>query len=75
MLTVTLSRRLLQAIGMLLVGTLVACSEPKESQPEAVSAAPPQTETQRLNVWLDEQYAEQLEASPMTKTSLGDKTD
>lgn len=73
--TVTLSRRLLQAIGMLLVGTLVACSEPKESQPEAVSAAPPQTETQRLNVWLDEQYAEQLEASPMTKTSLGDKTD
>ena len=72
---VTLSRRLLQAIGMLLVGTLVACSEPKESQPEAVSAAPPQTETQRLNVWLDEQYAEQLEASPMTKTSLGDKTD
>ena len=74
MLTVTLSRRLLQAIGMLLVGTLVACSELTESQPEAVSAAP-QTETQRLNVWLDEQYAEQLEASPMTKTSLGDKTD
>ena len=73
--TVTLSRRLLQAIGMLLVGTLVACSEPTESQPEAVSAAPQQTETQRLNVWLDEQYAEQLEASPMTKTSLGDKTD
>lgn len=72
---VTLSRRLLQAIGMLLVGTLVACSEPTESQPEAVSAAPQQTETQRLNVWLDEQYAEQLEASPMTKTSLGDKTD
>lgn len=72
--TVTLSRRLLQAIGMLLVGTLVACSELTESQPEAVSAAP-QTETQRLNVWLDEQYAEQLEASPMTKTSLGDKTD
>jgi len=73
--TVTLSRRLLQAIGMLLVGTLVACSEPTESQSEAVSAAPQQTETQRLNVWLDEQYAEQLEASPMTKTSLGDKTD
>jgi len=73
--TVTLSRRLLQAIGMLLVGTLVACSEPTESQSEAVSAAPRQTETQRLNVWLDEQYAEQLEASPMTKTSLGDKTD
>jgi uncharacterized protein (DUF885 family) len=72
---VTLSRRLLQAIGMLLVGTLVACSEPTESQPEAVFAAPQQTETQRLNVWLDEQYAEQLEASPMTKTSLGDKTD
>jgi uncharacterized protein (DUF885 family) len=28
-----------------------------------------------LNAWLDEQYAEQLETSPMTKTALGDKTD
>jgi uncharacterized protein (DUF885 family) len=28
-----------------------------------------------LNAWFDEQYAEQLETSPMTKTALGDKTD
>src|SRR6056300_1197349 len=74
--TAALRLRLLQAIGMLLVGTLVACSEPTESQSEeAISTASQQTETQRLNVWLDEQYAEQLKASPMTKTSLGDKTD
>ncbi|MDA0805891.1 MAG: DUF885 domain-containing protein [Proteobacteria bacterium] len=74
--TASLSLRLLQAIGLLLVGTLVACSEPTASQSEeAVSAASQQTETQRLNTWLDEQYAEQLETRPMTKTSLGDKTD
>jgi len=74
--TAALRLRLLQAIGMLLVGTLVACSEPTESQSEAaISTASQQTETQRLNAWLDEQYAEQLETSPMTKTALGDKTD
>ncbi len=33
------------------------------------------TETVRLNDWLDEQYAEQLEFSPQTKTRLGDKSD
>ena len=74
--TAALRLRLLQAMGMLLVGTLVACSEPTESQSEAaISTASQQTETQRLNAWLDEQYAEQLETSPMTKTALGDKTD
>ena len=74
--TASLRLRLLQAIGLLLVGTLVACSEPTVSQSEeAVSAASQQTETQLLNTWLDEQYAEQLETRPMTKTSLGDKTD
>ena len=74
--TASLRLRLLQAIGLLLVGTLVACSEPTASQSEeAVSAASQQTETQLLNTWLDEQYAEQLETRPMTKTSLGDKTD
>jgi len=74
--TASLRLRLLQAIGMLLVGALVACSEPTESQSEAaISTASQQTETQRLNAWLDEQYAEQLETSPMTKTALGDKTD
>ena len=74
--TASLRLRLLQAIVLLFVGTLVACSEPTASQSEeAVSAASQQTETQLLNTWLDEQYAEQLETRPMTKTSLGDKTD
>ena len=74
--TASLRLRLLQAIGLLFVGTLVACSEPTASESEeAVSAASQQTETQLLNTWLDEQYAEQLETRPMTKTSLGDKTD
>ncbi len=74
--TASLRLRLLQAIGLLFVGTLVACSEPTAIQSEeAVSAASQQTETQLLNTWLDEQYAEQLETRPMTKTSLGDKTD
>ena len=74
--TASLRLRLLQAIGLLFVGTLVACSEPTASKSEeAVSAASQQTETQLLNTWLDEQYAEQLETRPMTKTSLGDKTD
>ena len=34
-----------------------------------------QTETDRLNVWLDEQYEQQLDFSPQTRSVLGDKTD
>ncbi|HCA37774.1 MAG TPA: DUF885 domain-containing protein, partial [Gammaproteobacteria bacterium] len=33
------------------------------------------SETERLNSWLDEQYEEQLEFSPQTRSVLGDKTD
>lgn len=51
---------------------LVACSEPVQQENGVVTS---QTETQRLNAWLDEEYAEQLESSPMTKTRLGDKSD
>ena len=32
-------------------------------------------ESARLNIWFDEQYAEQLDFSPQTKTRLGDKSD
>ncbi len=32
-------------------------------------------ETARLNEWFDEQYVEQLDFSPQTKTRLGDKSD
>jgi uncharacterized protein (DUF885 family) len=33
------------------------------------------SESERLTVWLDEQFAEQLDFSPQWKTRLGDKTD
>lgn len=60
---------------------LAACSEPETAQPtelldsanEAIDRVA--EETARLNAWFDEQYAEQLEFSPQTKTRLGDKTD
>lgn len=32
-------------------------------------------ETARLNIWFDEEFAEQLDFSPQFKTRLGDKTD
>ena len=48
---------------------------PTNQQSEAVVVVATQSETQSLNAWLDEQYAEQLETSPMTKTRLGDKSD
>lgn len=65
--------------------TLAACDSPAPSAP--LSEVPPapempvvtidaaQQETERLNAWLDEQYEEQLNFSPMTRTQLGDKTD
>ncbi|NQV68538.1 MAG: DUF885 domain-containing protein [Pseudohongiella sp.] len=59
---------------------LVACSE--QSPPTELGnnlAASEQSviaaETARLNSWLDEQFAEQLNFSPEFKTQLGDKTD
>ena len=64
---------------------LAACSEQEaiqESVAETVNADATQiqsdtaiTETVRLNDWFDEQYAEQLDFSPQTKTRLGDKSD
>ena len=64
---------------------LVACSEQEaiqESVAETVNADATQiqsdtaiTETVRLNDWFDEQYVEQLDFSPQTKTRLGDKSD
>ena len=63
---------------------LAACSEQEaiqESVAETVNADATQiqsdtavTETVRLNDWFDEQYAEQLDFSPQTKTRLGDKS-
>ncbi|MGY8784337.1 MAG: DUF885 domain-containing protein [Pseudomonadales bacterium] len=44
-----------------------------EIQSEAIDSVA--SETVRLNSWFDEQYAEQLDFSPQTKTRLGDKSD
>lgn len=59
---------------------LAACSEPETVQQSAVAAGSDvvdrvAAETVRLNAWFDEQYAEQLDFSPQTKTRLGDKSD
>lgn len=61
-----------------------ACGEPQSLQsPSPVEAMETAgdavdrvaAETARLNAWFDEQYAEQLDFSPQTKTRLGDKSD
>lgn len=55
---------------------LTACSESETSPPPAAAQPDPvASETARLNAWFDEQYAEQLDFSPQTKTRLGDKSD
>ena len=71
----TLINRFARGAAVVLLGVLAACSEPTNQQSEAVVVVATQSETQSLNAWLDEQYAEQLETSPMTKTRLGDKSD
>ncbi len=57
---------------------LIACSESSNS-PAVISDTEPATpeisETDRLTVWLDEEFAEELDFSPLTKTRLGDKSD
>ena len=67
---------------------LAACSEQESNQQlvaEPVNANDTEIqsdaidsvalENARLNTWFDEQYAEQLDFSPQTKTRLGDKSD
>ncbi|MGB4248683.1 MAG: DUF885 domain-containing protein [Pseudohongiellaceae bacterium] len=63
---------------------LFACSEstPVATSDTAASLSPEEqlgaqiaAETARLNAWLDEQFAEQLDFSPQWKTRLGDKSD
>jgi len=71
-----------------LILILAACSEQESSQQSLAETANTDaaeiqsgavdevaTETARLNDWFDEQYAEQLDFSPQTKTRLGDKSD
>ncbi len=63
----------------IIVLLFAACSEPQTAstspQAQAQTDANVQSETERLNAWLDAQYEEQLEFSPQTRTRLGDKTD
>ena len=47
---------------------------PEGAQAPAPGQIVEQTETDRLNVWLDEQYEQQLDFSPQTRSVLGDKT-
>ena len=71
-----------------LILMLAACSEQESAQQSVAQTADADaaeiqsdaiealvTETARLNDWFDEQYAEQLDFSPQTKTRLGDKSD
>ena len=70
----------LLVISLILV--VAACSE--QAAPRSTSSAATEMqsvaidrvaeETSRLNVWLDDQYTEQLDFSPQTKTFLGDKS-
>jgi uncharacterized protein (DUF885 family) len=64
---------------------LMACSEQNPpasgsmqtagAMTAATAVAGEQSEAQRLTVWLDEQFAEQLDFNPQWKTQLGDKSD
>ena len=68
-----------------LIMMLATCSDQKSNQQTAAESIFVETqsdesdsvasETDRLNAWFDEQYAEQLDFSPQTKTRLGDKSD
>ena len=59
--------------------TITACSaeKPESVQTDVaeVSGVPTRSETEKLNVWLDEEFAEYLDFSPLAKTRLGDKSD
>ncbi len=75
-------RLLIQGLFTASLLLLVACSDnsttPIEtSTPIEVAAVvdTSQLETERLNAWFDEQYEEQLDFSPQTRTRLGEKTD
>lgn len=63
---------------LIAISLLVACSE--NSSPPAQSttteaSTPVISETDRLTAWLDEEFATELDFSPLSKTRLGDKSD
>lgn len=54
-----------------LLTTLYSCSSGEEQS----TGSPGNSETARLNSWLDEEFAQYLDFSPLAKTRLGDKSD
>jgi len=76
-----------QIVSIVLVTLLTACGseEPAVTGPadgagvagglRTVGEAGIETETQRLNAWLDQQFEEMLQFSPEFRTRLGDRTD
>ena len=60
---------LLAAVSL---GLVVACGSPSETTPETTpTVANQQTETQRLNMWFEARYKEELDFSPISKTFQG----
>ncbi len=70
-------------LGPVLAGALAACgggkapssAAPASAERNAPAAAASDTETARLNEWLDARFEEELDFSPLRKTVLGRKDD
>ncbi|HIG39410.1 MAG TPA: DUF885 domain-containing protein [Gammaproteobacteria bacterium] len=69
--------KILTSLFLLLM--LAACSPDKPAPVQTAAdtdpGSPVETETNRLNAWLDDEFAEYLAFSPLAKTRLGDKSD
>lgn len=61
------------ATALAMMALLAACQSQDSATAPADTAASPDSETARLNAWLDERYEEQLQFSPMDLTILGRK--
>jgi uncharacterized protein (DUF885 family) len=61
--------------GVLLL--LLSCSADEQPSParDATNEATQESETARLNAWLDSEFSIYLDFSPLAKTRLGDKSD
>jgi uncharacterized protein (DUF885 family) len=74
----------MRTLSVLLIGLLTLAGCGQQAPPAPASVAPPsapaaaattETETHRLNQWLDAKYEEELAFSPIQQTILGRKTD
>jgi uncharacterized protein (DUF885 family) len=64
--------RTLYALSLLFA--LIACSEEPRVAETSPGTANTSSESERLNLWLDEQFEQELNFSPQRRTQLGDKT-